>query len=141
MKTRILSGRYLSLLMVAAIFCVAFFIRAYFPSGQVFGSQWVKFSSNDAYFHMRLVDNLVANFPLQNGFDPYFIFPDGLRTESFYFFDWLLAAMIWVIGLGSPSPGLVDTVGVYFPAVLGALTVIPVYLLGKELFNRWAGVI
>ena len=57
------------------------------------------------------------------------------------FFDWLLAGIIWVIGLGSPTQHTVDVIGVYFPAVLGALTVIPVYFIGKELFNRWAGVI
>jgi len=27
------------------------------------------------------------------------------------------------------------------PAILGSLTIIPVYFIGKELFNRWAGVI
>ena len=32
-------------------------------------------------------------------------------------------------------------VGVYLPAILGALAIIPVYFIGKELFNRWAGVI
>jgi dolichyl-diphosphooligosaccharide--protein glycosyltransferase len=32
-------------------------------------------------------------------------------------------------------------VGVYFPAILGALTTIPVYFIGKTLFNRWAGII
>jgi dolichyl-diphosphooligosaccharide--protein glycosyltransferase len=31
-------------------------------------------------------------------------------------------------------------VGAYFPAVLAALTVIPVFFIGKALFNRWVGV-
>jgi len=34
-----------------------------------------------------------------------------------------------------------DAVAAYMPAGLGSLTIIPVYYLGKELFNRWAGVI
>lgn len=46
-----------------------------------------------------------------------------------------------MIGLGSPTQHTVDVVGVYFPAVAAALTVIPVYFIGKELFGRWAGVI
>jgi len=57
------------------------------------------------------------------------------------FFHWLLGGVIWVIGLGSPSQHTVDVIGVYFPAILGALTIIPVYFIGKELFGRWAGVI
>jgi len=32
-------------------------------------------------------------------------------------------------------------VAVYSPAVLGALTVIPVYFIGKELFGRWVGIL
>jgi dolichyl-diphosphooligosaccharide--protein glycosyltransferase len=57
------------------------------------------------------------------------------------FFHYFLAGIIWLIGLGSPTQHTIDVVGVYFPAILGALTVIPVYFIGKELFNRWAGVI
>ncbi|MFA5316939.1 MAG: oligosaccharyl transferase, archaeosortase A system-associated [Dehalococcoidales bacterium] len=141
MKDKRISTRYLTVFIVAAIFCAAFFLRAYFPAEQILGSQWIKFSGNDAYYHMRLVDNLVSNFPQLTAFDPYHIFPDGMQTEGFYLFDWMLAAVIWIIGLGSPSPVLVDIISVYFPAVLGALAVIPVYFLGKELFNRWAGFI
>ncbi len=44
-------------------------------------------------------------------------------------------------GLGSPSEHLIDTVSAYFPAVLGALTVIPVFFIGKALFNRWVGLL
>jgi dolichyl-diphosphooligosaccharide--protein glycosyltransferase len=141
MKAGKISGSYFSLLMVAAIFCAAFFIRAYFPAERIFGSEWVKFNGTDSYFYMRLVDNLVANFPRLTGFDPFHIFPDGWVLTDFYFFPWLLAAIIWLAGLGSPSPEMVDFIGVYFPAFLGALTVIPVYFLGRELFNRWAGVL
>jgi dolichyl-diphosphooligosaccharide--protein glycosyltransferase len=32
-------------------------------------------------------------------------------------------------------------VAAYVPPILGTLTLIPVYFIGKELFNRWAGVI
>lgn len=135
------SSGYIYFLLVIVIFGVAFFVRAYFPAEKIFGSEWVKFNGTDSYFHMRLVDNLVANFPRLTPFDPYHVFPAGLTTSAFPFFDWLLAAIIWVIGLGSASPQLVDAISVYYPAVLGALAVVPVYFLGKELFNRWAGVI
>ncbi len=36
---------------------------------------------------------------------------------------------------------LVDVVGAYFPAVLGALVVVPVYFIGKALVNRWLGLL
>ncbi|MBA7505293.1 hypothetical protein ES706_03959 [subsurface metagenome] len=136
-----LSPRLLIGIIVALFFGVALYFRVCLPYDQVFGSEWVKLTGVDAYYHMRLVDNLVHNFPHLTGFDPYFIYPGGRGIGSISFFDWLLASIIWVIGLGSPTQHTIDVVGVYFPAVLGALTVIPVYFIGKELFGRWAGVL
>ena len=128
-------------IILAILFGIALYLRIYLPYDQVFSGEWIKFTGVDAYYHMHLVDNLVHNFPHLTGFNPYGLYPGGAGVGSTWFFDWLLASIIWVIGLGSPTQHTVDVVGVYFPAVLGALTVIPVYFIGKELFNRWAGVI
>jgi len=135
-KSKLLIG-----IIVALFFGIALYLRVYLPYDQVFSGDWIKFTGADAYYHMRLVDNLVHNFPHLSGFDPYFIYPGGRVVGSLNFFNWSLAVIIWVIGLGSPTQHTIDVVSVYFPAVLGALTVIPVYFIGKELFNRWAGVI
>jgi len=140
-----LSPKFISAIIVALFFGVALYLRVYFPYDEVFSGDWIKFTTNDAYYHMRLVDNLVRNFPHLITFDPYFIYPSiypgGEPVGSIHFFDWLLATIIWVIGLGSPTQHTIDVVGVYYPAVLGALTVIPVYFIGKELFGHWAGII
>ena len=128
-------------ILIAIFFGVALFFRAYFPYDQVFTSGGIKFTGVDAYFQMRLVDSIVHNFPHLTSFDPYAIYPGIQQVGSIHFFNWLLAGIIWVIGLGSPSQHLIDVVGVYFPAVLGALVVIPVYFIGRELFNRWVGVL
>ncbi len=127
--------------LLAIFFGVSLIYRTVLPSDQIFVGDWIKFSSIDAYYHMRLVDNLVHNFPSLTSFDPFFIYPGGVSVSGVHFFDWLLAGIIWIVGLGSPTQHTIDVVGVYFPAVLAALTVIPVYFIGKALFNRWAGVI
>ncbi len=127
-------------ILIALFFSVALYIRVYFPYEQVFGSDWIKYTGIDAYYQMRLVDNLVQNFPHRITFDPYFVYPGG-KAITIQFFNQMLAGIIWIIGLGSPSQHLIDVVGVYFPAVLGALLVIPVYFLGKTIFGRWAGVL
>jgi len=136
-----LSPKLLAGIILALFFGVALYLRVYLPYDQVFSGDWIKFTSVDAYYHMRIIDNLVYNFPHLISFDPYMLYPDGFWIGNIRFFDWLLAGIIWVIGLSSPTQHTVDVVGVYFPAVLGALTVIPVYFIGKELFNRWAGVL
>ncbi len=128
-------------ILVAVCFGISLLLRVYFPYDLVFGGEWIRFTSVDAYYQMRLVDSLVHNFPHLIDFDPYFLFPAGLSIDNIHFFNWALAAVSWVAGLGAPDQRLTDTIGVYFPTVLAAATVIPVYFIGKALFNRWAGVI
>jgi len=136
LRVRLLTGAILVL-----CFGLAFFLRVYFPYDKIFVGEWIKFAGVDAYFQMRLVDSIVHNFPHLTDFDPYFTYPGGGVTSTIYLFNRFLAGIIWVIGLGSPTQHTIDVVGAYFPAVLGALTVIPVYFIGKELFGRWAGLL
>jgi len=136
-----LSPELLAGIIVALFFGVALCLRICLPYDQIVSGDWIKFAGADAYYHMRLVDNLTHNFPHLISSDPYMIHPGSGWITRIHFFDWLLAGIIWVIGLGSPTQHTIDVVGAYFPAVLGALTVIPVYFIGKELFNRWVGVI
>jgi len=128
-------------ILLALAFGAALYFRIVLPYDRVFVGDWIKFTAFDPFYHMRLVDNLVQNFPHRILIDPYSYYPYGVPVTWAPFFDWFLAGIIWLIGLGSPTQHTVDIIGVYFPAVLGALTVIPVYFIGKALFNRWAGVI
>ena len=128
-------------IILAIFFGIALYFRVYLPYDQVFSGDQIKFTGIDAYYHMRLVDNLLRNFPHFLAFDPYTFYPHGAAVGWPPFFDWFLSGIIWIIGLGSPTQHTVDVVGVYFPAILGALTVIPVYFIGKELFGRWAGML
>ncbi len=127
--------------IIVAVLCgIALFIRIYLPYDQTFSGGQVWFI-DDAWYHMRLVENLVQHFPHRIYFDPYTYYPHGTVVPWPPFYDWLIAGAAWIIGLGHPSQHLAQTVGAFTPAVLGALTVIPVYFIGKELFNRWVGVI
>ncbi|MBU2177547.1 MAG: glycosyltransferase family 39 protein, partial [Gammaproteobacteria bacterium] len=63
------------------------------------------------------------------------------QVFSIPFFIWSLSGITWLIGLGSPSQHTIDMVGVYFPAILAALAVIPVYIIGREMFGKMAGII
>jgi oligosaccharyl transferase (archaeosortase A-associated) len=127
-------------LLVALCFGIALWLRAYLPHDKVFTDGLIKFAGNDSYYHMRLVDNLLRHLFHPMTFDPFSYYPHGMHVPWPPFFDWILAGTIWLAGLGSPSQHLVDVIGVYYPAILGALTVIPIYFIGKELFNRWVGV-
>jgi len=128
-------------ILIAILFGISLIFRVVVPYDQIFVGDWIKFSSIDGYYYMRLFDSFVHNFPNLTTFDPFFIYPGGHGVSGVHFLKWLLAGFAWVIGLGSPTQHTADVVGVYFPAIMGALTVIPVYFIGKTLFNKWAGVI
>ena len=128
-------------LALSLIFGVALFLRCYFPYDNVFGGDYVRFQIVDPWYHMRLVENLVQHFPLQNAFDPYTSYPHGQDIFFAPFYDLLLGFVVWVVGLGSPSQQVIETVGAYFPAVLGALVTLPVYFMGREFFNKTVGLL
>jgi oligosaccharyl transferase (archaeosortase A-associated) len=127
--------------LIALFFGVSFYLRAGLPYSQVFTGDWVKYTTTDAYYFVRQIDNLVANFPHFFMFDPYQLYPTGTVFTGQNMFVYFVSSIIWLIGLGHPSPHLVDLVSAYIPAILGALAVVPVFFIGKALFNRWVGVL
>ena len=124
---------------VALIAAVAFGLRVFVGWPSVFGQEYVAFAETDAWYHMRLVDALVKGFPWRIWHDPYLLHPGGEPVNAGPMLDWIIAGSALVLGLGAPSPRLVDLVGAYVPPVLGALTILPVYVLGRELFSRTTG--
>jgi len=120
---------------------ISLLLRILPPYNQIFTGLGIKFVLNDAYYHMRLVDNLVYNFPHFSFYDPYFVFPGTTVIGGAHFFDWLVASIIWLAGLGSPTQETIDIVGVYLPPILAALLVIPIYFIGKSVFNKWVGIV
>jgi oligosaccharyl transferase (archaeosortase A-associated) len=128
--------------ILALIFLVSLSLRIGVPWSHVFAGQWVQFASNDAYFYVRLLDNLSHHFPALGSFDPYYIYPDGkdLANQSL-FMVYFIGFFTWLFGGGSPPQQTVDLVAAYFPAVMGALLVFPVFFIGREIFNKWAGLV
>ncbi len=122
-----------------AIIAAAFAARVSLTYYAVFGHDTIRFVENDAWYHMRLVDATVRHFPARLWFDPYAVHPTGEPIDAGPFFDWIVAGTALALGMGSPSPNLVDSVGAYVPPVLGALLCLPVYILGREFFSRRAG--
>ena len=71
---------------------ISLYLRIYLPYDQVFTGDWIKYTGIDAYFHMRLIDNFVQNFPQLTDFDPYFIYPGVMGWILFAFLNGCLAA-------------------------------------------------
>ncbi|SFR41326.1 oligosaccharyl transferase, archaeosortase A system-associated [Halogeometricum limi] len=101
----------------------------------------VFFSGNDAWYHLREVNYVVRHWPFTMPFDPWTNFPYGTSVGQFgTLYDQIVATVALILGLGSPSPELVAQTLLVAPAVFGALTAIPVYVIGKRLAGRGPGV-
>jgi dolichyl-diphosphooligosaccharide--protein glycosyltransferase len=87
------------------------------------------------------VDYLLHNYPHNLFYDAFTNFPYGNYQHYGPLYDHAIASIATILGFGQPDAHLVGTVGAYFPTVLGALVVIPVYFIGKHLHNRGTGLL
>jgi dolichyl-diphosphooligosaccharide--protein glycosyltransferase len=111
------------------------------PYGNFVQPDRVYFSGNDAYYHFRETMYTVSNYPTTMPFDPWTQFPFGTSADQFgNLFDQLIATVILVVGLGSPTERQAAIVLVLAPAIVGVLCAIPTYFIAKRLSGRLGGV-
>jgi dolichyl-diphosphooligosaccharide--protein glycosyltransferase len=141
-KTSLISGIILSLL-----FCLSLYVRVVIPYRTVFTDSFVRFGGNDPWYNIRLVESTLHHFPHRIHFDPFLSYhpPGGAPMGLAPLFDQMLAFIIWLMGLGNPLSTLglhgIEEIAAWYPAVLVALTVFPVYYIGKALYNRNTGLL
>jgi asparagine N-glycosylation enzyme membrane subunit Stt3 len=116
------------------LFLIAFGIRmiTYYS---IFVGNNIRFLEFDPFYHMRRVVSFTQFFPWTWNFDTFLNFPYGSVVGWPPIFDWTIALLANIVGLGHPNRYLIETVGVYFPAFLGSLSVVAVYFIGKEIFG------
>ena len=124
--------------LVLLIAGAALFVRVHYASPHVFRPDYVNFQTPDAWYHMRLVEHTVRNFPYRTWYDPYLGVGDR-RVDLGPLLDVLVAGAALLAGLGAPSSRQIEVVGAFAPAVLGAICVALAYVVGRQLFGRAAG--
>ena len=107
----------------------------------VFRPGKIVLQESDAYYHIRHIEHLVRNFPDRFDWDPYGVYPGGQSSFTAPLFDYLVGTVAWVSGFGAPSQYRIEAVAAWFPAVLGALIPIAVFMLGRALFSATAGLV
>jgi len=124
---------------LCVLFLFSLYLRVVIPFKNVFLADGVRFSSeSDAWYHMMLAKTTFLHLE-RPWFDPLTNFPNGAGLHFGPFVSWGIALISKVLALGGSSLQVVDTVGAFWPAILGALLVIPVYLIGKEVGGRGCG--
>ena len=119
---------------LAAIVLAAFLARTAGMFTHVFRQGAVNYQDSDAWYHMRLIENLVRHFPHRAVVDPY-LAADAPIVAVPLLFDLVVGGVTWVIGLGAPSPRTIELIGALAPPVVGALATVPVYAIAQRLFD------
>lgn len=126
---------------VLLAFLISLYLRAVIPLKSVFVGNDVIFSSEgDAWYHMMLAISTALNLQVP-WFDPMTNFPHGTAIPFGPFNSWGIAIISLIMGLGHPSIHTINTIGAFFPSILGALLVIPVYFIGREIGGKSCGLI
>ncbi len=132
--------RRLDLLYVAAILVAAATLRLWAPWDDVLGSSRVNFLETDAWYHVRLVENQVRNFPHRVTVDP-FASPNGQYVAVAPLLDTIISTAVVVTRGTNASTQHIERVAALVPAVIGVLAVLAVWALGTLAFERRAGLI
>ncbi|MGA1820915.1 MAG: STT3 domain-containing protein [Thermoplasmatota archaeon] len=127
--------------ILIGIFILAFLIRSYFYYQISFDTWPPRIVGNDPSYHKRVID-FVQSEGRHPIIDPLLNYPIGGGNPRPPIFDWSIAIVGLVL---SPFFGFnVDAstwyVFQFAPTFWGALTIFPMYLLGKEAFGRKAGI-
>jgi len=99
------------------------------------------FTSYDSYYHARLIQNTVHNFPHRTWFDSYSLYPFGQPVMFGPLYDTLAAFVAIIIGFGNPSNFLIEIIAAIFPMLFAILSVPLVYLISRISFNRLSAII
>ncbi|MCL2143451.1 MAG: glycosyltransferase family 39 protein, partial [Methanomassiliicoccaceae archaeon] len=130
-----------SLTVLSAIFLIALMLRVFFAYGTSAGSGYALSGGSDAAYHLHIITEILT----KGGHvitDTAINYPFGGPNYSPPLFDWSIAILAYPLTLfGYSTADAASIALVYATAIIGALTCIPVYKLGKEMFSRKAGYI
>jgi dolichyl-phosphooligosaccharide-protein glycotransferase len=122
-------------LAVVALAAVGFLLRvANFED--VFTSKGVAFVEFDPYYHMWRVFQTLRAYPWVPLFDPSMNTPQGATIIWPPLFDFFVATVSFLLGRGPEDVDAVETISAFVPPVLGALTVVAVYFLGRAVLDH-----
>jgi len=127
--------------MLTLIFLLALFLRSYFVYDLSADNDYIVSGGSDSYYWRRIIDYHVETGDSMY-WDSLINFPNGLRNPRPPFYS--MSVALPAVMASDMFDSMSDAVGFMFvwsTAFWGALTVVPVYFLGKETFGRRAGLI
>ena len=103
--------------------------------------RWPYLRNIDSYAFYRMMNDIVKNDGIMPGWDHLILAPEGnIRTPDLYPYQYLGAWSYMLLHLFLPDIQLWQYL-IYFPAILSSLAAIPMYYIGKTLYDKKAGVL
>jgi len=136
-----LRANFIPLLIVCLIFLLALFLRGYFAYDISASNDWIVSGGSDSYYYQRLMDH-AAETGEHLHYDDMLNYPDGARNPRPPFYTFSVA--VPAVFLQGMFDSISDSLGfflIWSSAFWGALTIIPTYLIARELFGRKTGYI
>lgn len=129
------------LVIMISIVLLGLFLRTYYIAVPSIQNGFAVSGGSDSYYHERVISYIVATGH-QLIQDPMLNYPIGMNDPRPPIFEWSVVAMayLYLPFVGSMSNAIGYSL-VMISAIFGALIAIPMYLMGKEVFNRRVGII
>ena len=126
--------------ILALLVLVAFFVRSYFVYGPSVDNGYLVSGGSDSYYHQRVIDYVTSTGHHLMA-DPMLNYPVSYRDARPPLYDWSVAVtgMMWSSITGAPVADGTGLSLVLSTAIWGALTVIPVFMIGRSAFGNKAG--
>ena len=122
------------------ILAVAFGVRVYPPWQAVLGGDAVDFLETDAWYHVRLIEAQVRNWPWRVTLDPYAA-PGGQFVPIAPLFDTITATVVFGrYGRGAETASI-ERIAAFIPPVLGTLTIAVLWALARRVFDARAALL
>ncbi|UTF54991.1 oligosaccharyl transferase, archaeosortase A system-associated [Natronosalvus rutilus] len=101
-----------------------------------------RLSGVDSWYHWRTIRWTAENYPFTMPYEVYTGYPTGTYVGHFgTLFDQLIVTAAMIVGLGNPSPETLYMVALVSIPLMGALTAIPVFYMGRRLGGTIGGLV
>jgi dolichyl-diphosphooligosaccharide--protein glycosyltransferase len=110
------------------------------PFDSCFAGNRHYFLDSDSYFYLREVLLTAGNALHIPTTDYYVGYPQGTPGLMAPLISLVFGALSWLVAGGAhPNANLTEAICALAPPIWGALGVVPVYFLGRQLAGKWAG--
>jgi len=130
----------MDLLLVLLLAAAAVFVRLQ-GVGEVVGEGQIWIYPDDPPYHLRRALMTLNNWPHVPTVDPFLNFPDGATVYWPPGLTWLLAGLCRLVAPHAVDRTVVESVALWIPPIVGALTVVLVYIASRRAMGRVVGVV